>query len=105
MRALGHQGRIDANQVEIVAALRQAGVSVMSLARIGGGAPDLLLARAGKMYLVEVKTDGGTLAQSQLDWIAAWNAPVVTVRSIEGALFTVGILKHHDRVINGVELR
>lgn len=93
MRSFGHQGRVDVNQDAIVTALRKAGCSVLSLARIGGGAPDLLVARANKLYLLEIKTDGGTLSQSQLDWINGWNASVSTVRSIEGALAVVGLTK------------
>lgn len=91
MRSFGHQGRVDVNQDAIVTALRKAGCSVLSLARIGGGAPDLLVARKGQMWLLECKTDGGTLAQTQLDWINAWNSRVYTVRSIEGALAVVGL--------------
>lgn len=91
MRSFGHQGRVDATQHEIVAGLRKAGCSVLLLARLGGGAPDLLVARAGKMWLMEIKTDGGTLWQSQLDWINGWNARVSTVRSLEGALAVVGL--------------
>jgi len=94
MRSYGHQGRVDANQDAIVAALRKAGCTVLSLAKLGNGCPDLLVARAGRMWLIEVKTDGGKLAQTQLDWIAAWNAPVMTVRSVEAALTTVGVLRH-----------
>lgn len=92
MRSFGHQGRVDVNQDAIVTALRKAGCSVLSLARIGDGCPDLLAARAGKLYLLEIKTDGGTLAQSQLDWINGWNSQVHTVRSIEGALSVVGLV-------------
>lgn len=40
---------------------------------------------------MEIKTDGGTLSQSQLDWINAWNSRVYTVRSLEGALAVVGL--------------
>lgn len=93
MRSFGHQGRVDVNQDAIVTALRKAGCSVLSLARIGGGAPDLLVARKGQMWLLEVKTDGGTLSQSQLDWINGWNSQVHTVRSVEGALAVVGLVK------------
>src|SRR5580700_7594734 len=49
-----HRPRIDANHVEIVKALRQAGASVQSLAGVGKGCPDLLVARAGQMWLIEV---------------------------------------------------
>ena len=45
-------GKIDANQPEIVAALRDAGCSVLSLAQLGGGVPDLLIGRGNLMLLV-----------------------------------------------------
>jgi hypothetical protein len=85
--------RIDANQVAIVEALRKAGCTVQSLARIGAGCPDLLVARAGENYLLEIKTDGGVLNKAQLDWIAAWNGQVDLVRSVDGALAVVGLGK------------
>jgi len=81
------------NQDAIVTALRKAGCSVLLLSKLGGGAPDALVARAGKMWLMEIKTDGGTLSQSQLDWINGWNSQVHTVRSIEGAFAIVGLAK------------
>src|SRR6266850_7283769 len=93
MRSFGHQGRVDVNQDAIVTALRKAGCSVLLLSRLGGGAPDALVARVGKMWIMEIKTDGGTLAQSQLDWIKGWNSQVHTVRSIEGALAVVGLVR------------
>ena len=47
--------RTDANQAEIVAALRKAGASVTSLAGVADGCPDLLVGRAGQTLLMEVK--------------------------------------------------
>jgi len=83
--------RIDANQESIVAALRKAGCSVQSLARVGAGCPDILVGRAGSNWLMEIKTDGGTLTQAQLDWNREWNGQADVVRSLEGALAVVGL--------------
>ena len=47
--------RIDANQPEIVKALRDVGAFVQSLATIGKGCPDLLVAFRGKWHVLEVK--------------------------------------------------
>lgn len=47
--------RIDANQPAIVADLRRAGASVVSLAAIGKGCPDLAVGFRGRTYLFEVK--------------------------------------------------
>ena len=47
--------KIDANQTEIVKALRQVGASVQSLASTGKGCPDLLVGFRGVNWLLEVK--------------------------------------------------
>ena len=46
---------VDANQSEIVAALRKAGVTVTPLHQVGGGCPDLLCGFRGVNTLLEVK--------------------------------------------------
>ena len=80
--------KIDANQPEIVEALREAGNQVHSAAALGNGAPDLLVSRAMKIWLLEVKAKGGRLTPAQRKWHALW--PVHTVRSVEEALRAVG---------------
>lgn len=83
--------RTDRNHTEIVDALRKAGCSVQSLAAVGKGCPDLLVARNGQLWLMEVK-DGSKppsareLTWDQILWHQAWNCPVYTVLSIEDAL-------------------
>lgn len=47
--------RIDANHNEIVNALRQIGAKVQSLAQLGKGVPDLLVAHRGRWFVAEVK--------------------------------------------------
>jgi len=47
--------KVDANQKEIVGALRSAGFFVQSLAAVGQGFPDLLFAKAGRIWLSECK--------------------------------------------------
>ena len=56
--------KIDANQTEVVAALRQAGAFVRSLAAVGDGMPDLLVTFNGKTALLEIK-DGAKAKSSQ----------------------------------------
>jgi len=89
------RGRVDANQKAIVAALRQVGASVQSLADIGHGCPDLLVGFRGRTLLMEVK-DGSkvksarALTPDEEEWIAAWKgAPVFVVESPEQAIDTV----------------
>lgn len=78
--------RVDANHSAIVAALRKAGFSVVSLARIGGGCPDLLVGRAGKNYLLEVKDSNGKMRESQKNWHLTWRGQVGTVHTVEEAI-------------------
>jgi hypothetical protein len=85
-----HTHRVDANQADIVDALHRAGCSTQSLTTIGGGCPDLLVARGNQMWLLELKADS-ELAKSQIDWINRWNAKVHVVRSAEDALAAVGL--------------
>jgi hypothetical protein len=47
--------RTDGNQVLLVVQMRERGMTVQSLAMIGGGVPDLLVGCRGKNYLFEVK--------------------------------------------------
>jgi Holliday junction resolvase len=47
--------KIDANQEQIVSALRAAGATVQSLAAIGNGCPDLLVGFNRKTLLMEIK--------------------------------------------------
>jgi hypothetical protein len=82
--------KIDANQPEIVEALRSVGCTVQSLATIGKGCPDLLVAKDGKTWAMEVKGPKGTLTPDQVEWINAWNAPVHIVRTVDDALQLVG---------------
>ena len=83
--------RVDANQESIVAGLKRAGCEVLSLARVGQGCPDILALRGSNLFLMEIKTDGGTLNAAQIAF--AKRFPVHVVRSIEGALAVVGLMK------------
>lgn len=83
--------KVDANQPEIVAALRKAGASVTLLSQVGGGCPDLLVGIAGVNLLMEVK-DGSKplsarkLTPDQVDWHQSWQGQSVVVSSVEEAI-------------------
>lgn len=83
--------RVDANQPEIVKALRQAGCSVHCAHKEGGGFPDLVVGRKGRTYLMEVK-DGSLppsqrkLRDTQVRWHGQWLGHVCVVSSVEQAL-------------------
>jgi hypothetical protein len=94
--------RTDATHAGIVKALRAVGCSVLSMASLGGGVPDLLVARSGRMWLVEVKSPAGPrggisqhgqrVNELQVAWQQAWRAPVSVARSVDEALRIVGAL-------------
>ncbi len=90
------RARIDGNHVEIVAALRQCGAFVQSIATIGNGCPDLLVAYHGRVFLVEVKAAVGKLTADEAAWIGECEriggVSVYLVRSAEDALRTVGAI-------------
>ena len=87
--------KLDANQPQVVSALRAAGATVQSLAAVGKGVPDLLVAFRGEMFLLEVK-DGAKppsareLKDDQVKWHAAWGTPVYVVLDAEQALQIIG---------------
>lgn len=89
-------GRVDANQGEIVSALEKIGCTVVSLASVGDGCPDLLVGFKGKNYLLEVKDGGKTpskkkLTDDQVKFFAKWRGQVSKVESIFEALQEIGI--------------
>ena len=47
--------RVDANHAEITHALRQCGWVVHDTSGVGGGFPDLVVGKAGRLVLVEIK--------------------------------------------------
>jgi len=88
--------KIDSNHESIVRSLRKVGARVLSLAAVGKGCPDLLVYRAGRLYLLEVK-DGAKppsarkLTPDQVRFHKLW--PVTVVTSIEEAIAALGEAK------------
>ena len=67
------RGRTDANQREIVKALRGMGVSVAITSAVGKGFPDLVCGYRGKTFLIEVKTDEKKkLTKDQMEFYSEW---------------------------------
>lgn len=89
--------KVDANQPEIVAALRSVGATVQTLHAVGQGCPDLLVGFRGQTYAVEVK-DGRKppsarkLTPAQEQWHGGWKGHVAVVSSVEEALAAIGLL-------------
>ncbi len=98
-RSPGRWRSVDANQAEIVKALRKVGASVQSLASVGCGCPDLLVGLGGYTYLLEVK-DGRRyaskrkLTKAQIEWQRRWSGSgPFLVECVEDALKAIGAMK------------
>ena len=86
-------GRVDANQGEIVGALRAVGCAVCSLADLGHGFPDLLVWHPRRGYLlVEVKMPGGKLTADERAWHAAWPGQIEVWHGVDEAFAALGIV-------------
>jgi Holliday junction resolvase len=88
------RARVDANHAEVRSALRAAGWTVVDCARIGAGFPDLLIAKHGRIVMVEIK-DGAKVKSAQKltedevqfhALMAAAGVTVSVVTSVEEAL-------------------
>lgn len=82
--------KIDEVQPSIVEALRKVGASVVSLASIGQGCPDLLACKSGRYWLIECKGPKGKLTPDQQRFILNWDGPVHIIRTPDEALKLVG---------------
>jgi Holliday junction resolvase len=86
--------KVDANQGEIVAALRKAGALVCITSAVGDGFPDLLVAHRGRLLLLEVKRSDlspsrRALTDKEQAFHREWQGHVVIVTSAEDALAAV----------------
>lgn len=92
MRRAAH---VDGNHAAVVAALRHAGIGVLSLAGVGNGCPDLLCAFRDVTVLLEVKnpdSDRGApskVSKGTAEFIASWPGLVYVVWSAEEAVRVV----------------
>lgn len=98
-----HRQKVDANQGAIVKAFRDLGASVDLLHTVGGGVPDLAVGVSGLTVLVEVKTDGGRLEESQLDYLESYQGDARVIRTIEGAAILVNQLRHRSALLRAAE--
>ena len=84
--------KVDANQPEIVAALRKIGATVQHLHTVGRGCPDILVGYQGENYLLEIKTEKGKLTPPEGRFFADWEGQVSIVHSVKGALSRIGAI-------------
>lgn len=86
--------KVDANQAEVVKALRKMGATVQLLHSVGAGCPDLLCGFRGRNILIEVK-DGGKvpsarrLTADQVEWHGGWKGQVAVVEDADAAIAVV----------------
>jgi Holliday junction resolvase len=87
--------RIDTNHKEIVKALREAGATVVSLAAMKHGCPDLLVGYAGETLLMEIKRDSKSrFTPDQLDFMSKWKGGAISrVDSVDAAIRALGITR------------
>jgi hypothetical protein len=84
--------RVDANQPEIVAALRQAGATVQHLHEVGRGCPDIMVGFRGQTFAIEIKTKHGKLNEREKCWHMWWRGQKAVVRTTEEALKVIGAI-------------
>ena len=89
--------KVDANQREIVQALRRAGATVVHLHAVGDGCPDIAVGYRDQNYFLEIK-DGSKppsaqkLTEPQMQWHRDWRGTSHVVNSPEAALAVIGVV-------------
>lgn len=86
--------RTDANQTEIVDALRRAGASVWITSALGHGFCDVVAGYRGKNFLLELKDGKKSASRTKLTpdeqrFVDSWRGTVHTVSSVDEALLVV----------------
>ncbi len=81
--------KVDANQAEIVKALRSVGCSVQSLATVGRGCPDIVVGFRGRNWLFEIKVGKAKLTPDEIEWADTWRGQLATIRSFDEALTVI----------------
>ena len=85
--------KVDANQSEIVEALRAIGASVFLLHAVGCGCPDLLVGFQGVNYLMEIKHGRhAKLTPAENRFFDAWDGGAWIVRTVDEAYAVIGAM-------------
>jgi len=93
----GSPRRVDKNQAQIVAELRQAGAVVTDTHTLGAGFGDIVcshpLARPpSQNWIFEVKVHGGRLTPDEIQWSENWPGQWDVIYSAEDALRIMGVI-------------
>lgn len=78
--------KVDANQPDIVKRLREIGVWVRPMHRVGEGFPDLLCWHRGRFFLVEVKMPGEGPNTEQAEFISTCPGELYIARTEDEAI-------------------
>lgn len=89
--------KVDANQSEIVKALRALGCDVLILSAVGDGCPDLLVTAPvfpRRTMLIEIKDEAKppskrTLTADQVEFHREWRGEIHIVKSVDEAIAVV----------------
>jgi hypothetical protein len=90
-----HRPRLDANHAQIVSELRQLpGISVLIVAHMGGGAPDVIVGYDGQNLLVEIKDGAKPPSRRKLtadeSWFFKnWQGRIIIATSTEDVLIAL----------------
>lgn len=91
--------RVDANQAEIVGALRRLGCSVLDLSRAGRGCPDALVGYGGLSILAEIKTEKGKLNERQREFLNQWTGGCYLLRTVDDCAELANTLRRWHQAI------
>jgi Holliday junction resolvase len=89
--------KVDANHAQIVDCFRKMGCSVLSLAAMGKGVPDLLVATKGITWLVEVKSGKSKENELQKEWAENWQGARALVRDTQGVETVVKTMRSSQK--------
>jgi len=64
--------RVDLDQKKVISQLEEMGFSVLNLSAVGRGCPDLLVGKNGQNFLLEIKSEKGTLTPAQIEFHKNW---------------------------------
>jgi len=93
--------KVDANHGEVVEAFRALGASVLSLAPLGRGIPDLLVAIGGVTWLIEIKSKKGKENDLQIEWAKTWKGKRDVVRDTQGVETVVKLMRSFPKIGHG----
>ncbi len=103
-----YQCKADANQPEIVDAIRKLGATVLHLHTIGKGCPDICIGYAGLSLLAEIKDGSKPLSAQKLtadeqEWHDTWKGGVYLIRHVEDAICAVSTLRQWGDILRGAQ--